>query len=294
MIAPGRGGSKLQGAHHQTQNLGSRFIGPDQFRPVWDIEGYRRGVDNPLHHPRYPRSNSYDAKWVLENQMGPNALWLLESLTEILPIPAEAKILDLGCGRAMTSIFLAKEFGAQVWATDLWISKSENQQRVDEAGVSALVTPVHAEAHALPFTNGQFDLVISIDAYQYFGTADLYLGYLVNFLGEGGRIGAVMPAMLTEVGSDVPETLRPYWDWEFCCFHGPDWWRTHWAKTGKVTVDHADTIEEGWRDWRRFDEITAPLLDGWRAEAAVNSQAMLNADKGKHLGFTRIVATRNR
>ena len=60
---------------------------------------------NPLHNPRYPRSNSYDPSWVFENQMGPNALWLMEALVEALPIEKGMRVLDLGCGRAMTSSF---------------------------------------------------------------------------------------------------------------------------------------------------------------------------------------------
>jgi cyclopropane fatty-acyl-phospholipid synthase-like methyltransferase len=51
---------------------------------------------------------------MLENQMGPNALWLAEWLAEALSLKAGMRLLDLGCGRAMTSIFLAKEFGVQV------------------------------------------------------------------------------------------------------------------------------------------------------------------------------------
>ena len=31
-----------------------------------------------LHVAEFPRSNAYDPDWVLENQMGPNALWLIE------------------------------------------------------------------------------------------------------------------------------------------------------------------------------------------------------------------------
>ena len=80
-----------------------------------------------LSHPRYPRSDGYDPYWVLTNQMGPNALWLLESLTEVMSFEPGMKVLDLGCGKAMTSIFLAKEFGVDVWATDLWIPAAENQ-----------------------------------------------------------------------------------------------------------------------------------------------------------------------
>ena len=60
---------------------------------------------NPLHHPRYPRSNTYDPQWVLDNQMGPNSLWLIEALTEVMQITPGMRLLDLGCGTAMTSIF---------------------------------------------------------------------------------------------------------------------------------------------------------------------------------------------
>jgi SAM-dependent methyltransferase len=247
---------------------------------------------NPLWHARYSRSNSYDPKWIFDNQMGPHALWLMEALTEVMAIEAGMRVLDLGCGTAMTSIFLAKEFGAQIWATDLWIAASANQQRIREAGVEHLVVPIHAEAHALPFAGSFFDAIVSVDAYQYFGTADLYLGYISGFLREGGRIGAVMPAVFTELGTNVPEALAPYWDWEFCSFHGPDWWRTHWAKTNKVRVDVADAVEDGWSDWLRFNDATEPYLDGWRVRAGADCGAMLRADRGKLLGFTRIVATK--
>ena len=224
--------------------------------------------------------------------MGPNALWLMESLTEALPIEAGMRVMDLGCGRAMTSIFLAREFGAQVWATDLWIDASDNQQRIREAGVERLVYPIHAEAHVLPYAEGFFDAIVSVDAYQYFGTDDLYLGYITRFLREGGQIGIVTPALFTEFGADVPGELAPFWEWDFCCWHGPEWWRIHWEKTGKVRVDQADAIEDGWKQWLRFDEITEPLLDGWRKEAAANHIKMLRADRGRYLGFSRVVATK--
>jgi cyclopropane fatty-acyl-phospholipid synthase-like methyltransferase len=57
------------------------------------------------------------------------------------------RVLDLGCGRAASSIFLRREFGVQVWATDLWFSVSEKIQRIRDAGVEDGVFPIHA-AHS--------------------------------------------------------------------------------------------------------------------------------------------------
>ena len=224
--------------------------------------------------------------------MGPNALWLAESLSEVLPIETGMKVLDLGCGKALSSIFLAKEFGARVWATDLWIDASDNQRRIVEADVDDLVTPIHAEAHTLPFDEEFFDAVVSFDAYQYFGTADLYLGYLTDFLKPGGRLGAVMPALINELGETVPEKLAPYWEWEFCCFHSPEWWRFHWAKTGKVTVDHADLVAEGWQDWLHFNDYIAPFVEGWWVDELAKTHEMLEADRGENIGFARIAGTK--
>ena len=249
-------------------------------------------TDKPFHHDRYTRSNGYDPDWVIANQMGPHALWLLESLVEVMPIEPGMRVLDLGCGMGMTSIFLAKEFGAQVTAADLWIPAEDNEARIAEAGVSDLVTAVHAEAHTLPFEADAFDAVVSIDAYQYFGTADLYLGDLVRFVRPGGRLGIVTPSVLTEIGETVPDHLAPYWEWEYCCFHSPDWWRAHWAKTGLVSVDHADAVENGWQDWLVFNDLTAPTMTGWRADAAIDTHNMLEADRGQYLGFTRMAATK--
>lgn len=245
-----------------------------------------------LYHPRYQRSNGYDPMWVAQNQMGPNALWLLESLTEVMPIEPGMKVLDLGCGRAMTSIFLAREFGAQVWATDLWIAAADNEERIAEAGLSAQITAVHAEAHALPFDAGFFDAIVSIDAYQYFGTADLYLGYLLDFLRPGGQLGIALPATTRELGEEIPPKLERFWEWDFCCWHTPGWWRTHWAKTRKVDVERAEFIDDAWRDWLQFNDFITPHVEGWWVDEVALTHDMLLTDQGTELGFARVLATK--
>ena len=50
--------------------------------------------------------------------------------------------MDLGCGRALSSIFIATEFNADVWATDLWIAPSDNWERIKQAGVADRVFPI--------------------------------------------------------------------------------------------------------------------------------------------------------
>jgi cyclopropane fatty-acyl-phospholipid synthase-like methyltransferase len=109
-------------------------------------------ADDRLLSERFPRASQYHPEWVIANASGgANSLWLTERLTTALDLRPGMRVLDLGCGRASSSIFLHREFGAQVWATDLWISASENMQRIRDVGVENGVFPLHADARALPF-----------------------------------------------------------------------------------------------------------------------------------------------
>ncbi len=142
--------------------------------------------DKPLVSERFPRSAKYHPEWVLASVSGAaNALWLSEWLAAALDLRPGMRVLDLGCGRAASSIFLRREFGAQVWATDLWFSASENMQRIRDAGVEDGVFPIHADARSLPFAAEFFDAIVCIDCFPYYGTDDLYLNYLARFVKPG-------------------------------------------------------------------------------------------------------------
>src|SRR5215467_11876426 len=147
-------------------------------------------VDERLLSDRFPRASGYHPEWVLAGVSGgANPLWLTEWLAEALDLRPGMRVLDLGCGRAMSSIFLRREFGVQVWATDLWFNPSENLQRVRDAGVEDGVFPIRAEARALPFAAEFFDAIVSIDSFIYYGTDDLYLNSLARFVKPEGEVG---------------------------------------------------------------------------------------------------------
>ena len=57
-------------------------------------------IKNIMNKPEFPLSGKYDPEWVFDNQMGPNALWLVEWLTEALPLEPGMRVLDLGFVRA--------------------------------------------------------------------------------------------------------------------------------------------------------------------------------------------------
>src|SRR5438046_4762189 len=107
---------------------------------------------------RFPRSSRYHREWISATVSGgANALWLAEWLSSAMDLRPGMRVLDLGCGRAASSIFLHREFGVQVWATDLWFSAAENLERIEDAGAAAGVVAIHGDARALPFEAEFFD-----------------------------------------------------------------------------------------------------------------------------------------
>src|SRR5271165_7529377 len=166
---------------------------------------------------RFPRSWQYHPEWVLANASngGANTLYLTEWLSTKMDLKPGMRVLDLGCGRASSSIFLRREFGVQVWATDLWFSASENSQRIRDAGVEDGVFPLHADARSLPFAGDFFDAIMCIDSYIYYGTDDLYLGYLAGFVKPGGPVGVAGAGLVREIEGPVPDHLRAFWTQDF-------------------------------------------------------------------------------
>jgi cyclopropane fatty-acyl-phospholipid synthase-like methyltransferase len=243
-----------------------------------------------MHKAQFPRASKYDPQWLFDNVMGPHVLWLAEWLSMRLELKSGMQVLDLGCGRATSSIFFAKEFGATVWAADLWIKPTENRQRIAQAGLSDRVFAVSAEAHDLPFAEESFDAIISLDAYHYFGTDDLYLGYISRFLKPGGRLGMVVPGVQHELSESPPAHLLDYWTWDFCSFHSPVWWRRHWEKTGLLNVEVADLLPDGWKLWREWNEVCARYGIERLRHIANQEAEMLEVDAGRTFCFTRVIA----
>jgi cyclopropane fatty-acyl-phospholipid synthase-like methyltransferase len=242
--------------------------------------------DDRLQSELFPRTSQYHPDWVITNSMsGCSTLWLTEWLASAMHLKSGMRVLDLASGRAISSIFLAREFGVHVWATDLWISASENIERIRDADVTDRVFPLHADARALPFAAGFFDAIVCVDAFPYFGTDDLYLNYLASFVKPDGQIGIAGAGLTREIES-LPDHLRRAWTQDLWALHSASWWRRHWERTGIVDIELADTMPDGWRRWLEWQQTASP---GNTFEIE-----MVSSDQGEYLGCVRVVARRQR
>lgn len=203
---------------------------------------------------KYGNNTQLDDDFVMKNLMGPNCLTILEELVKHVPIQAGSRVLDLGCGTSLTSIFLAMEFDVQVFATDLWIDATENYQRIQQLGLQEKIIPIHADAHNLPYAKDYFDVAISVDSYQYYGADPNFLdAHLAPLVKPGGIIAVSMPGLQPghEEGS-LPDRLKAFWHHEIINFNPLSWWEDLWNRSRMVvpmkTFSHA-CHKQAWDQW---------------------------------------------
>jgi cyclopropane fatty-acyl-phospholipid synthase-like methyltransferase len=222
-------------------------------------------------------------EFIKENMMGPSSVRILEELCRDLKFMPDTRILDLGCGKGLTSIFLAEEFGVQVFATDLWITATENYRRFRECGLEDRVFPIHANALELPYAEEFFDGIVSIDSYHYFGTGEDFVGkHLAPLVKKGGFIAVAVPGLRQEFeGGIVPPELAPYWV-EDMNFHSADWWKELWSRESSIEILHSrsmDCHKQAWEDWLKCDNPYAKSDIGFIA-----------ADNGRYIDTVEIIA----
>lgn len=234
----------------------------------------------------FMKSNQYDKTFVEENLMGPNSLKMIEELTSNIDLKPGMKVLDLGCGKGLTSIFLAKEFGVEVYATDLWITATENYGRFKKAGLDNLIIPIHADAEDLPFAEEYFDALISVDAYYYFGRKEGFMdSKIAPFVKKGGKIALAFPGFKKDIHDNLPPEFLISWKAEdLDTFHSCQWWSDLLSKDNKIQIEalgEMEGFEECWADWLSCDN-----------EYAVNDRKSMNAGAGKYMNMISIIATR--
>jgi len=235
---------------------------------------------------KFGRHTDFDEDFLLQNMMGPNCVSIVEELVRDVKLQPGARVLDLGCGTGLTSVFLAREFGVQVFATDLWIDATENYARFRRLGLDGAIVPMHAEAHALPYARGYFEAVISVDAWHYFGADAGYLDeHIVPLVQPGGTIAVSVPGLQRDlVDGAVPEVLKPWWV-DDMNFYSAKWWRNLWEQSPNIAVTQCFSHPchaQAWRDWLRSPNPYAQ-----------RDIAMMEAEGGNYFDTIGIVAVVN-
>ena len=188
--------------------------------------------------------------------MGPNSVRLLAEMLEKCPIDEGLRILDLGCGKGLTSLFLAKETKAQVYAVDLWVSATENYEQFKKWDVDNTVVPIHSDANDLPFANEFFDVVVSIDSFHYFANhKGFFKSKILPLVKKGGKVIIAMPGLKNEIHGCEPELILEWVNGEeseYEFYHSREWWRSVLRENEDFKIVDEfdlDSFDISWQDW---------------------------------------------
>jgi len=229
-------------------------------------------------------SKDKNIKFLNDTMMGPNALRVAEELASHLHINENMRILDLGCGCGLSTFLLTKKYGVSVFAADLWISPTENYERFQSIGIDDKAIPISVDAtKGLPFANGYFDVLFTVDAYHHFGGTTEMLPSLIPFVKKDGYIAMAIPGLKYEFGKDVPDEMKPFWNDEVeRTIHSLDWWKSLWNETkGIEIVDIREMAccKQAWAEWLA---CANPY--------AVSDVKMMEAENGKYFNLIQMIA----
>lgn len=198
---------------------------------------------------------SYKEYITAEMLMGPNSARILEELLVKHPqqLSSEDKVLDLGCGKGLTSLILAKETGAQVYANDLWVSAKENKKRFEEWGVGGQMTPVWEDANHLSFAPKQFDLLVSVDSYHYFATGEgFFENKILPFLNDNASVLIGIPGIKDEYAGRSEELISEWLGNEAYMFKSPAEWKKiigHHDRVETLETWEMGCFDPAWNEW---------------------------------------------
>ncbi len=241
---------------------------------------------------KFIKTNKYDKKFVDENLMGPNSMKMLEELLQSVKLEKGMRILDLGCGKGLTSVLLAQEFGAQVFATDLWISATQNYKTFKSMGLENQIIPIHSDAENLPYADEYFDAVVSVDSYYYFGIESGFMDTkLAPLVKKGGTIALAFPGVKKELNGVLPPEMMLSWgkvkDEILKTFHSIDWWKSLFEKSKEIeiiSIKEMDCHDEAWQDWLDCENEYVDL--------AKNDRLSMEAGAGKYMNLISVIAKR--
>ena len=241
-------------------------------------------------------SNTFSNKFIADKKSfallqdtmwGPNRIRQSEELASHFTITKDMRILDLGCGMGLSSLYLVQEYGAEVFATDLFADPTENYERFQLLDIADKIVPMIIDAtQPLPFARHYFDVIFSVGSYNIFGANEEMLPKLVPYVKKGGYIAISFPGLKYEFGNNVPPEMQPFWEVPEVAktVRGIEWWRELWNKAEGIKI--VSINEQKCHDiaWKEYIASIDPCgEDKWTLD-------MKEAENGKYFNTIQLIA----
>jgi len=201
----------------------------------------------------YPELHAYSDEAIWKDSGGPGGLYLAAKMSRELNLREGDVVLDLGCGLGESSVFLAKHFGLQVIAVDLWHETVLLHEKFTRRGFRSRIVPLNLDARRpLPFAEGYFDAVFCMNALSFFGGDVESLRRLTKYLRQGGVFCAGGECMSKEFSpeqlANPPEVysfVEGIWENDFLRLHSPAWWERLFKDSGVLEAKKCGELDDG-------------------------------------------------
>ena len=207
----------------------------------------------------YPELAGYTREQIYDETIGGGALYLAARMVRTLRLSQGDLVLDLGCGKGATSIFLARHFGVKVIAVDLWHPAAVLNDRFTVRGFRQDIVPLHLDVtRELPFAEAYFDAVFSMNSFSFYGGTVEFLRHLLKHLKPGGQLcvgGEVLSDEFTPEQRANPPYVYAFklpppnenvdvFAEDFSKQHTPQWWKDFFAGSGLLEVTDCHELED--------------------------------------------------
>ena len=231
-----------------------------------DVYNQLRSADRS----RYPELHGYSRDEIFGDAMGGGALFLAARMARIMKLQPGDIVLDLGCGKGSTSVFLARHYGVHVVAVDLWISATLLADRFAAMEYRNRILPLNLDVTGeLPFAQDYFDAIFSMNSLSFYGGSVEFLQHLLKHLKPGGVFCVGMETLSQEF---TPGQLRNpppvyhynlpppnqninVWEDDFLKMHSPGWWKDLFSRSGILDVYECFELEDAvtlYEDYLRY------------------------------------------
>jgi SAM-dependent methyltransferase len=207
----------------------------------------------------YPELEGYSRDDLYRDFFGGGGLYLAVRMLRLLNLQPGQTVIDLGCGKGESSVFMAKHYGVQVKALDLWTTAEFLGQKFAQRGVSNVVSAIQMDAtQPLPFDENEFDAIFCMNSFNFYGAKPGFLAHLLGYLKPGGRLcigSEVLSAEFTPAQIANPPFVYSFklpppmeqWDvfnGDFLTQHTPAWWQGFFQASGLVEVEACFELDD--------------------------------------------------
>ena len=224
--------------------------------------------------------------YLLNNMMGPNAMRISEEMASYLDINEQMRILDLSCGRGLSTLFLIRKYGVKVFAADLYVDPTENYKRFMELGLEDNAIPICLDAtKGLPFACEYFDILFSVNSYQYYGRTKEVLPSLIPFVKKCGYIAVAVPGWKDHVTNGTPDEMMQFApNGEDARIHTLKWWEELWGNTVGIELvvsREMSCCTQAWEEWQASPNPNP---------CTSSDKRILEVEKGQYFSIIQLIA----